>query len=442
MEDSSLMLNQTLRSRLSNLVQTHAEGSPAVDWGNESLATRKPHILEGDPSTPVTAVITANEVNQLHGTGPLVKRICKGWRNVFSIRARNDWGGIHEFGDWNVCLHQRAKSRAEFFREILGFLRGWNVQRVLCVPFLQDEFLTAIALQKSFGAKLCAYVMDDQNIASHNIPDALMQEFLECCSLRLITHPELKFAYETKFRLPFHVLPAIVPAGLIAHEATAPAAEGCRRAALLGSFWDQKWFDRLCSVLSGCDCEIDWFGNNKSPWLNFAQGSLASAGIKPHGVIPEHQLADMLKKYPVIIIPVSALDGGDANAGVARLSLPGRILFALATSHTPILIVGDPRTCGARFVNHFDVGEVVPYDSRKIGDAIARMSKPENQTRMRRRAATIAPALSDYDIGDWLARSIELGAPADSRFEEFFAGYDPAIDLDECHGVIKAAAGN
>jgi hypothetical protein len=380
----------------------------------------------------VRVVITLNEVNNLHGTGPLVERICRGWPNVFSIRARNDYGGIQEFGTWQVCLSQRAGCRSEFFHTVLSILRGRNVQSALCVPFLADDFLTAIAIQECFSAKLCAYLMDDQNVAVHNISDDLMREFLERCSLRLITHPELRFAYETKYQLPFHILPAIVPAQLVTTEATSPpVVHGPRRGALIGSFWDQSWFDRLCNALSGCGREIDWFGNHKSPWLEFAPASLAKARIKAHGVIPEHQLASELKKYPFVIVPVSEDNSSEFNHGVARLSLPGRILFALATSHTPILIVGSPRTCGARFVSHFGVGDVAPYDSRTIAHAMDSLSTRENQLHMRQRAAQIAPTLSDRHVADWVASSIDLGMPADRRFEDLFDGYDPVINLDD-----------
>jgi hypothetical protein len=305
------------------------------------------------------------------------------------------------------------------------------VQTILCVPYLPDEFLTSIAIQECFGAKLCVYLMDDQNVASNNIPDAMMREFLDRCTLRLITHPELRFAYERKYGLPFHLLPAIVPADLVSIDATEPPVlERARRGALIGSFWDQSWFDRLCAALGDCACKIDWFGNNKSPWLNFAAKSLALAGIKAHGILPEAQLAGRLREYPFVIVPAGTLEAGESNSGVARLSLPGRILFAVASSHTPVLIVGNPRTCGARFVSHFGIGEVAPYDSALISEAMDRMGKPENQRRMRQNAARIAPALSDGGVPDWLARSIELGHPADNRFEDLFAGYDAAIDLD------------
>jgi hypothetical protein len=385
-------------------------------------------------------VVTANEVNHLHGTGPLVQRIFKDQRNIFSIRARNDWG-VQDFGDWDVCLAPRASNRSEAFTNVLSVLRGRNVASVLCVPFLPDEFLTSIAIHECFGAKLCVYMMDDQNVASHNIPDALMREFLERCSLRLATHPELRYAYESKYGLPFHLLPAIVPAALVSEEAagTPVFARGRRRGALIGSFWDQNWFDQLCGVLSCCDFKIDWFGNNKSPWFEFSAKNLASAGVTAHGVVPEAQLKLELAKYPFVIVPVGALDEKDANPGVAWLSLPGRILFALACSHTPILVVGSPRTCGARFVAHFDVGEIVPYDAALVRAAMERIGRPENQSRFRQNAARIAPALSDRGVAEWLAQSIELGAPADRRFEDLFAGYDATIDLGDGSELRKAA---
>jgi hypothetical protein len=129
----------------------------------------------------------------------------------------------------------------------------------------------------------------------------------------------------------------------------------------------------------------------------------------------------------------------ESNKGVASLSLPGRILFAVATSHTPVLIVGSDRTCGARFVAHFGVGEVVPYDASAVSAAMDRMSEPKVQMRMRQACARIGPMLSDRGISDWLAQSIELGTPADSRFEDLFSGYDADIDRHLGFAVAKAA---
>jgi hypothetical protein len=439
MLDTVFALNRTLREQLSGLVRP-CDSEVVRELSSSEFKITAVSNADCDPMASLNVVVTGNEVSDRHGTGPLVKRVCQGWPNIFSVRARNDWGGVQDFGDWHVCLSPRATTRSGFFRNALSVLRDRKIGKVLCVPFLPDEFYTSIALHECFGAKLCVYMMDDQNVAVRNIPDALMMEFLERCSLRLATHPELQHIYERKFGLPFHVLPAIVPGALVSPDSTTAApSRHMSKGALIGSFWDQSWFDRLCSALTGCGRKIDWFGNNKSPWFELSPKTLAKAGIEAHGIVPEDRLARELARYPFIIVPVGALDDKDSNKGVARLSLPGRILFAAATSQTPVLIVGSPRTCGARFVAHFGIGEIVPYDTHAISAAMDHMSKPDAQQRMRQAAARIAPMLSDCGVSEWLWESIELGVPADRRFEDLFSGYDAAIDL-ESKAVATVAA--
>src|SRR5262249_24998150 len=153
------------------------------------------------------------------------------------------------------------------------------------------------------------------------------------------------------FGLPVYLLPAVVPAELVC---TAPADsswDGQKKiGALLGSFWDQSWFDRLCSALEQCDCTSEWYGQNNSPWLNFPPDTLRRAHITPRGIVPETQLAGELNKYPFVIVPAGVLDGSDQHIATAYLSLPGRILFAAGASRTPVLIVGSEKSCAARFV--------------------------------------------------------------------------------------------
>ena len=142
------------------------------------------------------------------------------------------------------------------------------------------------------------------------------------------------------------------------------------------------------------------------------------------------ELAQRLREYSYVIVPVSAFGENERNIGVARLSLPGRILFAVATAHIPVLIIGSAETCGARFVKHFDLGEVAPYAGKAVAEAIRRLSEPAAQQRIRNRAAAIGPRFSSRGITEWLADSIELGKSADQRFEEVFADYPskPAPD--------------
>jgi len=374
-------------------------------------------------------VVTLNEINDRHGTGPLIKRLYEGDSNVLAIRSRNHYGE-QDFGAWDAMLPQQDKPRHQAFRDVIKLLLGRRIRNVLCVPYYADEIITALAIKEVFGAKLCAYIMDDQNVAVDAVPDPLMREFLEKCSLRFATHPELAGVYEQKYGLSFHILPAIVPAHLIrasAEEAEIP--QPASRAALLGSFWDQSWFDRLCDILASCRYQVDWYGNNRSPWFRFPPEVLERAGITALGVISEDRLAEELRRYPFVIIPVGLLDANEHNKGVASLSLPGRILFALSVSHTPLLLVGSDKTCGARFVKHFGLGEVVPYDAGSVQAAMERLRDPERQARIRRNAARLAPHFSDAGVAQWMQKSIELGEPADQRFETVFVDYDRRLSF-------------
>ena len=97
----------------------------------------------------VDVVVTTTEINALHGTGPLIQRIFRNRRNIFSIRSRDQWGG-HDFGDWNVTISQQGNTRAESFRQVLNALDGRVVRSVLCVPYFVDELLTSMAVSEAF----------------------------------------------------------------------------------------------------------------------------------------------------------------------------------------------------------------------------------------------------------------------------------------------------
>ena len=422
MLDPAFSTNGLLAERLRSLVEG---GDAATAAGVSGEIEFEVFALPGanrDPDAVIDVVITVNEINDKHGTGPLVKRVFGDRRDVFAIRSGNHWGD-HDFGSWSVCVPQRGRPRPECYRRALSALGNRRVGQVLCIPFYPDEMITAIALGDGYRAKLCSWLMDDQNVAASEAPDELVGEYLEKCSLRLFTHPELRDAYERKFGRKSYLLPAIVPARLVAAELV-PPPEARRRGALIGSFWDQVWFDRTCAALRGCGWTIDWFGTNKSPWLRFPPEELERAGIVSLGLVPEETLVRRLREYPFVIVPAGTFEKQELNTGVARLSLPGRILFAVATSHTPVLVLGSEETCGARFVRHFEVGAVAPYDTAAIREAIARLAAGDAQLRLRRNAARIADRLSGRGVGEWLRESIERGVPADSRFEELFAGYD------------------
>src|ERR1700694_1279603 len=97
----------------------------------------------------IDVVVTMNEINARHGTGPLVKRVRKGAPRVFSLRARSDWG-FQDFGDWSAVLPQHGLTRTECARNVMRVLAGHRVRNVLCVPYLPDELLTSIAIHDEY----------------------------------------------------------------------------------------------------------------------------------------------------------------------------------------------------------------------------------------------------------------------------------------------------
>jgi hypothetical protein len=391
---------------------------------DEELGITTALTAPDDPAAPVHVVISHDEVNGQHGTGVLIKRVFRGRTGIFSLRFHNDWG-FHDFGDWHAKLQVEPSCRSRSLQEVRRILKGRNVKTITCVPFATADLLIALAVRECFDAKLCVWIMDDQNIAVNSIADEVMKQCLGACSLRLTTHPELRSAYQDRYGLATYILPAVVPSHLVRSRAAENALD--RRAtsvALLGSFWDQSWFDRLCLALEPCDWCIDWYGQNKSPWLTFSPDALARARISAFGIVPEDELAAELSKYQFVIVPSGMLDDRESNTGVASMSLPGRILFAAATSHTPILVVGSDRSCGARFVRHFRIGLVAPYEANALIEASERLRIPEIQHQMRNNAAELSAAFSDDGVVGWLSTSIELGRPADSRFEDAFSTYN------------------
>jgi SAM-dependent methyltransferase len=365
-------------------------------------------------------VITPNEVNYQHGTGFLVDRLFRNRANILSIRAANHYGGDHHFGDESLLITHEHPSRPRSIEQTLRNLGGRIPKRIFCVPFLSADLLTAITLCDVFKAPLCLYLMDDQNITTPAIPDSLMQEFLDRCALRLTTHSEMRDAYESKYGRKFYLLPAVVPARLISTSISQPELElvSKRTGALVGSIWGRAWWDRLKTAICDSGLACHWFGNHKSPIFPISAEDLAKAGIHAQGVVSEEVLAHQLRRFPFAIVPTGTLDENDDAAWASALSLPGRILFILATSNTPIILMGSSKTPAARLIEHFRIGVRCDYTAESFLLAVHRVIDPKCQAEMRTNAVRIAPNLSAEGIGEWIDRSLELGRACDDRFEQ------------------------
>jgi len=377
------------------------------------------------------AIVTTNEVTDRHGTGVILGRIFGQSPNVLSIRSTNLYRE-HSLGDARMCLGHQGLTRAESFARILHALNGSTVKRIVCVPFLPDELVTAIALKELFDAPLCTYVMDDNNIYSHGIADALMAEALRKSSLRLAISPEMREAYEKKYGLNFWVVPPVVNPAVVQ---TTPQIPNSRRlesrtGVLVGSLWSQRWLDRLRETVQTSGLQIDWFGNAQAPWLKVGNAELLRDGIVDCGFVSETELTERLKDYPYAIVPSGTLEQDDDRGEIARLSLPTRLPYLLAASNMPMVVLGSPATAAARFLQRFAVGRVCPYDGPRLRRTVEEICELPQQVVFRRQAACQSPLFSAEELAEWIWESLRLGEAADGRFERIFGRPESATAVD------------
>lgn len=417
---------QIIRHRGAKLAQS-LSSQGIKHWIWDSLAKKEPEDKRfeklGQFLNDATVILTHNEVNQKHGTGALVKRIIADTPNIYSIRSDNHYGGIHNFGEMSYCLPQKGISRLEAFKIILSLLEDIEVKQAFCVPYYTDDLYLSIAVKELFDVPLGVYIMDDQNIVARNIPDDLMREFLSKCSFRLATHPELRDAYEEKYGMSFYILPAVVPNHLITHDITFPDDNllQFKKGALIGSIWSNTWFQMLTNTVKGANLHLDWYGNYNYHWLTESPEEISEKrNITPYGVVDEATLAQKLKQYPYVVVPTGTLDERDDRAELSILSLPGRIIFAMASSHTPVIILGSEKTSAGAFIQRFGIGVVCDYHPQSFQEAVEYVTQPDVQKQMRDRASQVAQKFSALDINNWIWQSLAKGEPSDDKFEKLF----------------------
>ena len=392
-------------------------------------------------------------MNRRHGTGVLLKNMFANRSDLASMRVRDDYSGEHDFGSVSYCLPAPEHSRVQMFDLLGQWLCDLSVRRILCVPYYSASALAAIVAKEILDVPLCTYIMDDANIHSSGIMDDLMRELLRVSDLRLAISPELRTAYEAKYRRKFWLLPPTVEPGLIAARCNLPPADfsAPHRGVLIGNIWAQRWLDRLIDTIKGTDTIIDWYCNNGSApgWLEINHEALTAAGIMLHESLPEVKLASALRGYGFAILPSGILDGGTEHRAIAQLSLPTRVPFITATSNVPIIVLGSPDTAAARFVKRFKVGVCCDYDSASFNQAVRKVTDRQGGTEMRRNAFEVGRNFSSQGILEWVWGSLEKGEAADERFEALmpltradFAYYvdrDPPKDIyDDFVGIYRA----
>src|SRR5207244_3789913 len=111
-------------------------------------------------------------------------------------------------------------------------------------------------------------------------------------------------------------------------------------------------------------------------------GELVEAGIEARGVVSEEVLAHQLRRFPFAIVPTGTLEENDDAAWASSLSLPGRILFVLATSNTPIILLGSSKTPAAKLIEAFRIEIRCDYTAESFLSAVHHVIDPECQAEM------------------------------------------------------------
>lgn len=389
----------------------------------------------------VDVIINAVEINDRHGVGVLLQRIFKDRSRIFTIRALNLYGEKCTFGRYDHLLGEIGLSRAETFDRIQTALAEHTVDRVLCIPYHAEEIFAALAVHEIFGAKICTYLMDDQNVIKTSIPDELMAELLAKSALTLAISPEMRDVYMVKYQSPIYFVPPVIPAGLVI-DPTAPAFSSEKReptGAIFGNIWSPQWLNLLRTMTRETGEKIDWYGNTGADWNFSDREQLSDDGIVERGFLPtEAEVVGVLRKYAYVVVPSGTLDHWDDNPAVSWLSLPSRIPFVLATANTPIIVLGNSSTAAARFVTRLGIGIVSDYDPVSFRTAVAYITQPLVQQQLRENAVKIASHLVNEQMDEWIWQSLELGKPIDDRFEALLTEpSDYATSFTTCLNLIR-----
>ena len=365
------------------------------------------------------AIVAHIEVNDRHGVGVLIERLFGKQQKILSIRSKNFYEGRQTFGAKHVRISHERTSRDRVIQNVLRALDGATIHRIVCVPYFPDDVLTAIVLREIFNVPLCTYLMDDQNLAAAGIPDALLAELLEKSSLRLAISPELCSGYEQKYGHKMWFMPPLVPARSIAVKSN---YESSGAPVIVGNIWGQRWVELLRATVGGSGIEIAWYNNGEFPWLPCSKEDLKRDGVIPReGRTSDDELIAILRQAKFVVVPSGVLDDTDDRRFIAQFSLPSRIPFIFATSHAPMLVLGNADTAAARFVTRSGIGVVAPYDRAAFLESVRRITDPVENRRMRDAAAALAPRYSDAGAAEWIWRSLARGEPADARFQQLLA---------------------
>jgi hypothetical protein len=374
-------------------------------------------------------IISHVEVSDRHGVGKLLQMMFLGEPDIISIRSTNLYEGQHELGEVALCISHEDKSRDAVFTRVLDHMGQHTVRRALCIPYFADDVRTAIAIKEIFGVPICTYIMDDQNVCTHGIPDELMHELLVKSSLVLGISAEMCSAYEQKYCCKMWPMPPLVPGRLIPSRLNVPGTKPEMEGVIIGNIWGEKWVELLRTTVRGSGVRLSWYCNGEFRWLTCGKDSLIEDSIVPCDPLKDDALVAMLRQAWFAVLPSGLLDERDDRRFIAQLSLPSRLPYMMATSHIPILVLGSPQTAAAQFVEQFGIGSVAGYQTGSFAKAVHYLMQPAVNIAMRRRALAAAGRFTDVGAAEWIWQSLDRGEPIDRRFEDILSMRTPHMHI-------------
>jgi hypothetical protein len=372
-----------------------------------------------------TILVSAVEINDHHGVGIYLARLFQRDANVIALRSTSIYGGQCIFSPRSYEIGSNSGGLGKWRSRMTALSRNLEVGRIIAVPYYRQDFENALFLKELTGARLCVYLMDDQNIFEDKVSDRLVEKLLEKSDLRLAISPEMGAAYQAKFGHEFTFFPPLVRSDEVLGESDVLAPAG-GRLALIGNFWREPTFEKFCNLIGRTGIQIDWFGKGPSvSWLKADPERLMQIGIHCAGFLPEPEFVCRLRSYPVMIVPSGSLDSEDGNLAFSRFSLPSRLVFGLAQARIPILVLGHPETAAGRFVRQLGIGEVSPYEVGQFQFTVAKMLDREYQRNTRKRCLEVSQRFAMEEPGGWILESLAQGKPLPNAFDGLLENPDP-----------------
>ncbi len=361
-------------------------------------------------------LITRIELNHTHGFGVLLGRIFD-HKTCINLKSTDHFLDSGK-GPFQSCrIDVTDKLRSDIFLSVINILSKERIKRIICSPFQEDEYLIGIAAKCIFNVPMVVWVMDDYLTVNAQ----LASELFSLADIRFVISPEMRDFYEKKFRQKFYVLPPTVDVSSIKRSCQTNTSYSFaeKTCVMIGNIFIRSLLEDFMRLVKKSGWTVHWYGHGSGS-RPISSEELRAHGIIKKGFLPEKELQGLAAVYPFAIATTGSGKQDDPSPGVTFYSLSSRIIFLLATTHIPILVVGNEKSCIANFVRNFGVGLSIDYDEEQFAAAIKKLSDREFLAKCSQNAAINAAAFSDEGMEEWIWKSCESRRAIDERFEKLF----------------------